>query len=156
MQRAAIERANSAGGRIFFGVGVTVYFASFFLPSINQMAGWECAGRSLSVMLIPRALANPFGLLVLLAGLANPAMATYAWIRLFVGHEDMRLRFAIAAFAFAITSCLFLLLTRLGEGNAPLAIFRPQYGYFVWLCGMLLMIGGDLLGAIIRYVRIEE
>jgi hypothetical protein len=49
-----------------------------------------------------------------------------------------------------------LLLTRLGEGKAPLATFRPQYGYFAWLCGILLMIGGDLLGAIVCYVRIEE
>jgi hypothetical protein len=107
------------------------------------------------VLTLPGALANPFGILVLLAGLANPAIAIYAYLRLSGGREKLRLRFASATLTFALLSGVFLLLTALGEGQAPLATFRPQYGYFAWVCGMLLMIGGDLADAIRRYVRIE-
>lgn len=150
-----IEAEKSGGGRLCFWLGIATYLTSFFLPSINRMAGWECATQSLSVLLLPGALANPFGIVVLLAGLANPAVVIYVYLKLFPGSDKVRFRFALVVLTSAISSGVFLLLTALTEGDAPLATFRPRIGYSAWICGMLLIIAGDVIGGVAQWIRIE-
>ena len=56
IMNTTIEAEKSGGGRLCFWLGIAAYLTSFFLPSINRMAGWECATQSLSVLFLPGAL----------------------------------------------------------------------------------------------------
>jgi hypothetical protein len=140
---------------ICFLTGLIIYTTSFFLPAVDRAVGWQCALRSLEVLILRGAWFNPLAILVLLSGFTNPAVVVYVCLRVTRRRDEPQLKWAITAIIFACASCVFLAITNLTAGNAPRASFDVHVGYFAWIGGILLIVGGDLLDLLARYVRID-
>ena len=92
--------------------GSVVYAASFFLPAVNtggggmvggKLKGWVCAWFAL----FHGWSWEPAGLLLVAAGLLNPAVILYIGMRLFDGSASLRRGAAICAMACLAASWIF-------------------------------------------------
>lgn len=132
--------------KAIFLAGAGVYAASFFLPAVgtgsggmvgNELKGWVCAwfalfhGWSWELS----------SLLLVAAGLVNPAVLLYTALWLLDGSARLRRTAAFCAIACLAASWIFLAST-----HAVVLV-----GHFAWDAGVLMMVGMEVRGIRIKH-----
>jgi hypothetical protein len=132
--------------KAIFLAGAGVYAASFFLPAVgtgnggmvgNELEGWVCAWFAL----FHGWSWEPSSLLLVAAGLVNPAVLLYAALRLFDRPARLRRAAAFCAIACLAASWIFLEITH--------AVVLA--GHFAWDAGVLMMVGAEVQGIRIKH-----
>lgn len=112
-------------------LGFCVYVASFFLPAVQNLYGWECAYAVLGVFTeLPRHWGQSIFIVI---GLLNPLVLAYLIVVVLRRGESVRLYLSAA-----ILVCTAVTFGYLGATDHPLKIGNPM-----WVAGILLMLAPE-------------
>jgi len=129
--------------------GLCLFVPAFFLPAItmvqsgpgpNSQPGWVCAvvatGSLAGIFKGSLASAAPDTVCLMLSGLVNPLLLVYLVFCLWPKLVRIRAGLAISILIGLVSTWWFLYLSR----------FLLAIGHFLWVAGILVILGGELAG----------